>query len=516
MLKKYDPDIHIDNKTKYIIGFGHGTAYIEEFFVCYKDIESRFVVFLNDNAREQKTIDVDGTKVEVRDHSYFKDISDEKLKDSVIVILDDYYREVYESICSIPEVENYRDRIYYFANKETEIEESYRNKYKDTPLENIIVFRSGPHPSQYVKGMDFSDNARAVFEYMLSAGLNEKYELVWFVKDPSEFERYKDVKNVSFLSYEWASEGSKADMDSYYRALCLSKCLFFTDAYGFARNCREDQVRIQLWHGCGFKTRVNFTRCEKRYEYMPVISPLYKEVHERIYGLRSDQVIITGYPKQDWLFHPIEGTLKEHFNIKEASKYIFWLPTFRESEGSALSNLNEYSIGGDTGLPVADSREKLSKLNEVLSRNDMVLVIKLHPFQKRSAVNCEGFSNISIIENSDLRDKDIEINKILAKSDALISDYSSAAIDYLILNRPMAFVIEDVEEYSRSRGFVFDPVRDYFPGSEIFTFEDMLTFVDHIANGEDPSKEKREALRKKMHTYGDDQSSKRIIEFLGI
>nr|MCR4923253.1 CDP-glycerol glycerophosphotransferase family protein [Lachnospiraceae bacterium] len=256
--------------------------------------------------------------------------------------------------------------------------------------------------------------------------------------------------------------------------------------------------------------------CEKRYEYMPVISPLYKKIHEDIYGLRDDQVIITGYPKEDWLFHPVEGSLKDLFGIKEASKYIIWMPTFRESEGKALSNLNEYSIGGDTGLPVVDSREKMEEINDLLIDNDMVLLIKLHPFQKRSAVNCEGFSNISIIENSDLRDKDIEINKLMPKADAFISDYSSAAIDYLVLDRPMAFVIEDVEEYSKSRGFVFDPVRDYFPGSEIFTFEDMLSFVNSIAKGEDPSKEKREVLRNKMHTYGDDQSSKRIVDFLKI
>ena len=49
---------------------------------------------------------------------------------------------------------------------------------------------------------------------------------------------------------------------------------------------------------------------------------------------------------------------------------------------------------------------------------------------------------------------DIPVNRILGKADALISDYSSAAIDYLILDRPIGFLLKDVEEYGNSRGFI--------------------------------------------------------------
>ena len=36
----------------------------------------------------------------------------------------------------------------------------------------MILFRSGPHASAYIKGMDFSDNARALFEYMIQYQMN--------------------------------------------------------------------------------------------------------------------------------------------------------------------------------------------------------------------------------------------------------------------------------------------------------------------------------------------------------
>ena len=93
--------------------------------------------------------------------------------------------------------------------------------------------------------------------------------------------------------------------------------------------------------------------------------------------------------------------------------------------------------------------------------------MKLHPFQRRERVNCDGFLNIVLIENEDLDRMDIPVNRILGKADALISDYSSAAVDYLILDRPIGFLLKDVEEYGNPRGFVFDPEREWLPGEEL-------------------------------------------------
>ena len=53
-------------------------------------------------------------------------------------------------------------------------ETEYRKLYQDKPLEDIIIFRSGPMPESYIPGMDFDDNARALFEYALSINLQKK------------------------------------------------------------------------------------------------------------------------------------------------------------------------------------------------------------------------------------------------------------------------------------------------------------------------------------------------------
>ncbi len=336
-----------------------------------------------------------------------------------------------------------------------------------------------------MKGMDFADNARALFESALQIGLNHTYELVWIVKNPKEFNQYDSMDNVSFLSFDWSVSGQQEKRDAYYSALCLAKYIFFTDAYGFARNCRKDQIRVQLWHGCGFKTRVNFVRCERRYEYTTVISDLYADIHADIYGLRKDQVLVTGYAKQDWLFHPGKEDM-EKLHIPKAERYIFWLPTFRFTE-SKLEQLNEYVLESETGLPILNTTEKMNCLNALLSKKNIVLIVKLHPFQNRDKIHCENCTNIYLVENDDMVEQDIPINRLLGQADALISDYSSAAVDFMLLDRPIAFMLEDV-----------------------------CTFVEEVADNRDITADKRRVLRSRMHKYCDDHNCRRILEIFNI
>ena len=475
------------------------------------DVLDSISFIVDTNERNQGSFLFRNRVLEVHDVSVLQQLSPEQ---TVIVIISDYYREAFQKITDILAQQGTTVDTFYFANQETEYEEYYRKIYERKSLENLIIFRSGPHAASYVKGMDFADNARALFEYALATGINHTYELVWFVKNPIEFERYSTVENVKFLSFDWSVSEARQERDAYYHALCLAKYIFFTDAYGFARNCREDQIRVQLWHGCGFKTRVNFVRCEQRYDYTTVISDLYADIHAEIYGLRPDQVLVTGYAKEDWLFHPDE-TDKQRLCIPPAHKYILWLPTFRSTE-QKFAQLNEYDLESETGLPIVGTEDKLERLNTLLAIKDVFLIIKLHPFQNRKTVNCGEYSNIRLVENDELVAHDIPVNRLLGMADALISDYSSTAVDYMLMDRPIAFMLEDVEEYEQSRGFVFDNIREWLPGKEIFCFEEICAFVEEVATGQDKLVGKRRMLRQKMHQFCDDCSCRRILEALKI
>lgn len=55
----------------------------------------------------------------------------------------------------------------------------------------------------------------------------------------------------------------------------------------------------------------------------------------------------------------------------------------------------------------------------------------------------------------------MEIYNLLPQVDAIIGDYSSLCMQSLLLDKPMAYVVPDMEEYSKRRGFAFDPPTDY-------------------------------------------------------
>ena len=495
---------------KGVVCYGKSESYLRELCARFP-LQDKLLGIIDDNKRSHGELLFCGRKLPIIDSS---DLSRIDWKENILLITDDYYREVYEALCQNSYVAENVDTIYFFANQETEYELEYREFYQNHALENIIVFRSGPHASAYVKGMDFADNARALFEYMLAQGYNERYQLVWLVKNPQEFDKWQKFRNVEFLSFDWSVSENREKRDRYYRALCLAKYIFFTDAYGFARNCRPDQTRVQLWHGCGFKTRVNFVRCEKRYEYTTVISDVYSKIHQDVYGLRADQMLVTGYAKQDWLFSPIRDW-QEKLGIAKARKYIFWLPTFRTAK-TGLDNLNEYDLEGQTGLPIVRTYKELSQLDGLLYSLDMVLVVKLHPFQDGEKIGRFDMENIVALDNERLADLDIQINQLLGHADAMISDYSSAAVDYMLLDRPIGFTLDDVEEYAESRGFVFPDIKEWLPGKELFSFEDFCSFIEEIGADVDSTRAKRQRLKEKMHRYGDGNNCKRIAETLGV
>lgn len=495
-----------------IICYEKSESYLKELALQFPSIYNNIFAVIDDYKRNQGQFTLDGRTIDVFGSEVLNHVD---FEGSALIITSDYYKEAFDKLCNNDIIAKNTKVIYYFANQETQYEEKYREFYKNDAVKDIIVFRSGPHASSYVKGMDFSDNARALFEYMLEKCYNERYELVWLVKNPEEFKQYLKYKNVYFLSFDWSVSQKKQERAEYYRVLCQAKYFFFTDAYGFVRNCREDQIRVQLWHGCGFKTRVNFVRCEKRYEYTTVISDLYARIHADIYGLRDEQILVTGYAKQDWLFHPVKKNVLNKVGIKEAGKYVFWLPTFRTTE-KKLSQLNEYSLNSDTGLPILNNDLKLQQLNDILVQNDMVLVIKLHPFQDKKNIDCKNYKNIVLLDNDLLVKEDVHINQLLGWADALISDYSSAAVDYMLLDRPIAFTLEDVEAYEASRGFVFENIKEWMPGKELLDYNDFIDFMNEIALQKDTTRQKRNELKEKMHKYSDDKSCKRIIEILDI
>ena len=62
-------------------------------------------------------------------------------------------------------------------------------KFPPALVENRMLFETND---------DFTDNGRALFDYLIEKGYNKKYEIVWLVHEPSKYKEYQ-FENVKFV-----------------------------------------------------------------------------------------------------------------------------------------------------------------------------------------------------------------------------------------------------------------------------------------------------------------------------
>ena len=511
-MRRICSDNQTDLTEKGIYFAGFSAANIGYFMECFPQYSANICgvyAVLDIDERTPKTAKVGEKTFDIKD---LRDVSSLNSSSDVLVIMYEYENEAFEKIRDIRGDDPIS--VFWFPDRATEIELGYRERFSNSEPEDIILFRSGPR--QFVYGDDFADNSKALFEYMVSTGYNEKWTLVWLVYDPdnSDYDEWKHHKNVIFIGIGDKDSKEENKRYIYYRYLSLAKFAFVTDDETFFRRRRSDQIMVQLWHGDGIKARTRFRRMEKRFEYMVCTSGFFADVNCVDFGLRPDQMIATGLPKDDWV---VAGTDNSVFltYIEGFSHYILWGPTFRKSV-KGLEILNENIEINETGLPLLNSWEDCEKLNEKLREKDCLLVIKLHPVADLSLYEKMDYSNIRLMTNQDLYTMGLHINQIMACFEAFITDYSSASTSYTILDRPMAFTLDDVDEYENSRGFVLTPVRDYLPGAELYSLNDMNKFVADICAGVDASAPKRRLLIAKTMEYMNGGNCARLLDTLRI
>ncbi|MDE6025511.1 MAG: CDP-glycerol glycerophosphotransferase family protein [Lachnospiraceae bacterium] len=359
-------------------------------------------------------------------------------------------------------------------------------------------------------GNDFTDNGRALFDYMVEKGYNEKYELVWLVHEPKKYKKYKK-KNVKFVkSFKTNTPLRTAKSHKYAQS---AHYIFYTTAVNWVKMSRANQVFIDLWHGCGYKAN----KLERKvfFDYCLVPGDIFVETKKEFFHCATRKLLPLGYPRYDQMLRGSEnaGKYVERL-LKEASanKFILWMPTFRHSESERL---NEETLNNEFNIPIIDDKEKLLELDAYCRAMGVLLVIKKHYLQVKYDFGDNKLTNIVYIEDTDLEKEDVQLYEFIHYADALVSDYSSVAIDYILMDRPLGFTLEDFEAYSVSRGWVFDEPLEYMPGSHIYNMNDMKQFVEDIKNGKDDHKAKRDAVREKTHNVSENYCQ-RVLDYFNI
>lgn len=369
--------------------------------------------------------------------------------------------------------------------------------YKPLTVLNKLLPKNDKIILLYISSLGIRHNLKPLLEYLIEHKYNERYRI--FCGIESLKYRGEAASNVKYITK------TKAQLIFFF-----AKHVFYTAGQIPVKPGRNQSV-IHLTHGAVYyKTMGALSNIQNGDEFffskMLVTGEPFKEIVKGAYRCKDDNILLCNEPMTD-LFYKSDFREKDLGNYK---KVILWLPTFRQSETLGYNN----SDITDTLLIFKE--DEYDELNLYLKEKSIRLIVKLHTSQSLKNVHACTYSNLSIYSHEKFVEEGFELYALMRQVDALIGDYSSASLQYLLLNRPMAFVIPDLEDYRKQRGFVFENPLDYMPGNIVVNKEEFYEFLEQISNDVDFYQTRREKVRDEIHRYQDGDACKRVLKASGI
>ena len=370
------------------------------------------------------------------------------------------------------------------------------------------LFPKNKHKVMFASEPDFSDNARALYDYIITQEKFKKFTFIWLVKD--------NIIKGDFPHTIFVKRGDSCLSFCYFHYLFhvfTSKYLFCTHSHFVEANPKR-QISVCLWHGTMLKRICAMNEREKKqprkdqFRFFIAPSHFYLEYFCKSFLCNSNNVLICGYPRNDYLFQ--DSDILNKLNIeKEKNKLIVYMPTFRKPL------CGDYSDSEDNSLNFIEpeNEKSLQELSNFLSQKGITLIIKWHPSDSRQDISIK-YPNIVSLTNKDIFNSGFQTYHLLHYADALITDYSSVFCDFIMLDRPIAFTISDIESYSKKRGFVFDNPLEFLPGYILQNNKDFVNFINDIAKCIDQSVEKRRNLYHLYNDFNDNHSSERLLDII--
>ena len=364
---------------------------------------------------------------------------------------------------------------------------------------NVIIFES--------EG-DYCDNAWALYDYLRRTRIG-KYKYVWVVANPA---RFKSTNDTMFLT----RFGSQCHwLLHYYYA--TARINFYTHWTLRPYLARRGQDVVNLWHGMPLKGAIGENR--DYFDWCIVVGEYARMLQCRFMGREKDfsRMLPLGYPRNDLLLQNIGNGKDNPLCVnKTFNKLVIWMPTFRVSINSGLT---EKECDTETGLPLLRDGVAVEQFNTFLKRINVLIALKIHHLQAKKPIFSKEYSNITFWTDNMLADKGYQLYQLVGKSDALLTDYSSITVDYLLTGKPQGFILEDISNYLKGRGFVVDSIEElksYLPGEYIYSLDDLERFICNVANGNDNFNIERNILLNKIHVAAEGDACKRICERFGI
>ncbi len=260
-----------------------------------------------------------------------------------------------------------------------------------------------------------------------------------------------------------------------------AKVIFYLNNNGFNYNLLifKKYIHVHLNHGDSDKA-ANAESTAKDYDYLFIAGQASVERHLRA-GWDREKLKVVGRPQ-------LEFFGKDKVKVKEGGrKTVLYAPTF---EGNKETDC--YSSIDKMGMEIVKG---------IIESKKYRLVVKLHPY---TGVFLEKYRRISGEMKRYIRDHaedghlwvdqlkpEISLYDLFLEADVVISDISSVAIDYLVLNRPI--IATDPFAIGRVEGEEKYP---FWKGSYVLGLDDDVVGMIDDAIVKDPMRKERENVAK--------------------
>jgi CDP-glycerol glycerophosphotransferase (TagB/SpsB family) len=273
---------------------------------------------------------------------------------------------------------------------------------------------------------------------------------------------------------------------------------------------------INLWHGIPLKRigvtsldnaplRENLLREHARHHAVIASSKMDQLAMAAAFQpLTMDNIWITGLPRNDVVVCDeqrlptdfIEQLEKLRFEVN-GRRLVLFAPTFRNHQAMAYYRFTP------------QQRESIAAC---LERHNAVMGIREHMADRAQSYTAALMKEPGPFINLD-RQAFAEIEVLYREADALITDYSSCFIDFMLTGRPqISFAYDRTKYVDQERGMFYN-LEDVFPGPVCEDFDTLLNALEKTLAGEETEHPLVYAQKRRMFfEFLDDRNTNRLVE----
>lgn len=261
-----------------------------------------------------------------------------------------------------------------------------------------------------------------------------------------------------------------------FAAFLSARVTFFTHGMYLNPPPNRGETIVNVWHGDGPKlSKASAHNRPPSCSFVVSGAERFAASKAEFLRLGADQVLLCGNPRWDQFLRPVEDHELRALEMDPTRPFLVCMLTYRSAKpvGSKLGWEDSLIAAGTAA---SATQHLLAGLTEGAAAVGLQLVVKPHPLDMEH-YSIEG---AVVLTDNELRSAGVSTYRLLARSSGLVSDYSSVWTDYLTLDRPIGFILPDLDEYKAVRGLNVEDLLHLLPGPTLATAEDCARFAANV------------------------------------